>query len=146
MLLHRYTVFVTLFANGIPFYNSWSVFDHIPLSIYALQCYMYLSWTLITICLVVELLFLYNGVFLFLCVVVQNESYTVPVMLWRPVSGFGGVLRCFLLFLVGSYDRECDIDSFFLLLSHTVCWRILDSPGIFICKILCYVISMLCWW
>ena len=27
----------------------------------------------------------------------------------------------FLLFLVGSYDRECDIDSFFLLLSHTVC-------------------------
>ena len=43
MLLHRYTVFVILFANGIPFYNSGLVFDHIHLSIYALQCYMYLS-------------------------------------------------------------------------------------------------------
>ena len=52
MLLHRYTVFVILFANGIPFYNSGLVFDHIPLSIYALQRYMYL-WTLITICIVV---------------------------------------------------------------------------------------------
>ena len=65
MLLHRYTVFVILFANGIPFYNSGSVFDHIPLSIYALQSYMYLSWTLITICIAVELLFVYNGMFLF---------------------------------------------------------------------------------
>ena len=82
MLLHRYTVFVILFANRIPFYNSVSVFDHIPLSIYALQCYMYLWWTVITICIVVELLFVYNGVFLFLCVaVVQDESYTVPVVL-----------------------------------------------------------------
>ena len=43
MLLHRYTVFVILFANGIPFYNSGLVFDHIAVSIYALQCYMYLS-------------------------------------------------------------------------------------------------------
>ena len=86
MLLHRYTVFVILFANGIPFYNSRSVFDHIRLSIYALQCYMYLSWTLITICVVVELLSLYNGVFLFLCVIVQDGSYTVPVVLWRSVS------------------------------------------------------------
>ena len=33
MLLHRYTVFVILFAIGIPFYNSGLVFDHIPLSI-----------------------------------------------------------------------------------------------------------------
>ena len=80
MLLHGYTVFVILSANAIPFYNSVSVFDRIPLSIYAVQCYMYL-WTLITICIVVELLFLYNGLFLFLCVVVQDESYTVPVML-----------------------------------------------------------------
>ena len=76
MLLHRYTVFVVLFANAIPFYNSGSVFDHIPLSIYALQCYMYLQWTLITIYIAVELLFLYNGFFI-LCVVVQDESYTV---------------------------------------------------------------------
>ena len=37
MLLHIYTVFVMLFANWIQFYNSVSVFDHIPLSIYALQ-------------------------------------------------------------------------------------------------------------
>ena len=82
MLLRRYTVFVILSANGIPFYNSVSVSDRIPLSIYALQCYMYLWWTLITVCIVVELLFLYNGVFLFLCVaVVQDESYTVPVVL-----------------------------------------------------------------
>ena len=49
MLLHRCTVFVILFANGIPFYNSGVVSDHIPLSIYALQCYMYLSWTLIKV-------------------------------------------------------------------------------------------------
>ena len=81
MFLHRYTVSVILFANGIPFYNSGSVFDRIPLSIYALQCYMYLWRTVITICIVVELLFLYNGVFLFLCVVVQDESYTGPVVL-----------------------------------------------------------------
>ena len=81
MLLHRYTVFVILSANGIPFYNSGSVFDHIPLSISASQCYMYLWRTVITICMVVELLFLYNGVFLFLCVVVQDECYTVPVVL-----------------------------------------------------------------
>ena len=81
MLLHRYTVSVILFANGIPFYNSVSVFDHIALSIYVLRCYMYLWWTLITICIAVELLFLYNGVFLFLCVVVQDESHTVPVVL-----------------------------------------------------------------
>ncbi len=81
MLLHRYTVFVILFANWIPFYNSGSVFGHMPLSFYALQCYMYLSWTLITICIVVELLFLYNSVFLFLCVVIQDETYTVPVVL-----------------------------------------------------------------
>ena len=47
-LLHRYTAFVNLFANGIPFYDSGLVFDHIPLSIYALQCYMYLLWTVIT--------------------------------------------------------------------------------------------------
>ena len=40
MLLLRYTAFVILFANGIPFYNSASVFDHIPFSIYALHCYM----------------------------------------------------------------------------------------------------------
>ena len=66
MLLHRYTVFVILFANGIPFYNSGLVFDHTPPSIYA--------WT-ITICIVAELLFLYNGVFLFMCIVVQDESY-----------------------------------------------------------------------
>ena len=45
MLLHGYTVFVILFANWIPFYNSRSVFDHITLSVYALQCYMCLSWT-----------------------------------------------------------------------------------------------------
>ena len=31
MLLHRYTVFVILFANGIPFHNSGLVFDHIYL-------------------------------------------------------------------------------------------------------------------
>ena len=43
MLVHRYTVFVILFANGIPFYNSGLVFDHVPLSVYALQCYIYLS-------------------------------------------------------------------------------------------------------
>ena len=79
-LLHRYKVFVILFANGIPFYDSGLFFDHIPLSTYALQRYMYLSWTSITICIVVELLFLYNGVFLFLCVVVQDECYTVPVV------------------------------------------------------------------
>ena len=60
MLLHRYTVLVILVANGIPFYNSVSVFDRIPLSIYALQCCMYLWRTAITICIVVELLFLYN--------------------------------------------------------------------------------------
>ena len=47
-LLHRYTVFVVLSANGIPFYNSGSVFNHMPLNIYALQCYMYLPWTLIS--------------------------------------------------------------------------------------------------
>ena len=58
MLLHRYTVFVIILANGIPFYNSRSVFDHMSLSIYALQRYMYLWRTLITICTVVELLFL----------------------------------------------------------------------------------------
>ena len=63
VLLHRYTVCVILSASGVPFYNSGSVFDRIPLSIYALQCYMYLSWTLITICIVIELLFLYIGVF-----------------------------------------------------------------------------------
>ena len=40
MLLHRYTVFFILSANLIPFYNSGLVFDHITLSIYALQCYM----------------------------------------------------------------------------------------------------------
>ena len=74
MLLHRYTVFVILFANCIPFYNSGSVFDHTPLSIYAPQCYMYLSWALITICIVVELLFLYNGVFVFLCVAVVQDG------------------------------------------------------------------------
>ena len=74
MLLHRYTVFVILFANGILFYNSGSIFDHIPLSIYALQCYMCLWWAVITVCIVVELLFLYNGVVLFLCVVIQDES------------------------------------------------------------------------
>ena len=67
MLLHRYTVFVILIANGILLYTSGLVFDLIPLSIYALQSYVYLSWTLITICIVIELLFLYNGVFLFLC-------------------------------------------------------------------------------
>ena len=72
MFLHRYTVCVILYANGIQFYNSALVFDHIPLSVYALQCYMYLSWTVITICIAVELLFLYNGVFLFLYVVVQR--------------------------------------------------------------------------
>ena len=44
MLLHRYTVSVIRFANGIPFYNSGLIFDHIALSIYALQCYMLLSW------------------------------------------------------------------------------------------------------
>ena len=53
MLLHRYTVFVILSANGTPFYNSGLVFDHIPLSIYALQCCMHL-WTLITICIVYQ--------------------------------------------------------------------------------------------
>ena len=58
MLLHRYTVLVILFANGIPFYNSGLVFDHRAPSIYALQCYMYLSWALMTICIVVELPFL----------------------------------------------------------------------------------------
>ena len=86
MLLHIYiyiyTVTVILTANWIPFYNSVSVFDHILPSIYASQCYMYLSWTLITICIVVELLFVYNGVFLFVCVVVvQDECYTAPVVL-----------------------------------------------------------------
>ena len=40
MLLHRYTVFVILFANGIAFYNIGVVFDHMPLSIYVLQCYI----------------------------------------------------------------------------------------------------------
>ena len=65
MLLRRYTVFVILFANGIPFYDSGSVFDHIAVSIYALQCYMYLWWTVSTICTAVELLFLFNGVILF---------------------------------------------------------------------------------
>ena len=64
VLSHRFTVFVILFANWIPFYNSVSVFDQITLGVYALQCYMYLWWTVITICIVVELLFLYNGVFL----------------------------------------------------------------------------------
>ena len=54
-LLHRYTVFVNLFANWIPFYNSGSVFDHILLIVYVLQCYMYFWWTVITICIVVEL-------------------------------------------------------------------------------------------
>ena len=46
MLLHRYTDFI-LFADGIPFDNSGSVFDHIPLSTYALQCYMHLSRTIV---------------------------------------------------------------------------------------------------
>ena len=86
MLLHRYTVFVILFANGTPFYNSGSVFDHIAVSIYALQCYMYLWWTVSTICIVVELLFLYNGGVLFLCVVVQDEPYTVIPLLPTRVN------------------------------------------------------------
>ena len=89
---------------------------------------MYL-WTVITICIAVELLFLYNGVFLFLCVVVPDECYTVPVVLWRPVSWFGGVFRCFLL---GPMTLNLILIPSFLLLSHTVCWCILDCPGVLV--------------
>ena len=105
MLLHRYSVCVILFANWIPFYNSGSVFDRIPLSIYALQCYMYLWSTVITICIAVELLFVYNGVFLF-CVLrfrmsaIQFRSCCRDLLLdWR----------CIAMFFVGSYDLDLDI-------------------------------------
>ena len=64
MLLHRYTVSVILSANWIPFYNSVSVFDRIPLSIYAVQCYMYLWRTVSTAGTAVQLLFVYNGMFI----------------------------------------------------------------------------------
>ena len=41
---------------------------------------MYLWRTVITVCTAVELLFLYTGVFLILCVVlVQDESYTIDI-------------------------------------------------------------------
>ena len=118
MLLHRYTVFVILFVNWIPFYNSGSVFDHIPVSIYALKCYMYLSWALITICIVVELLFVYNDVFLFLCVTVQDVLYSsgrvveTCLLIWRRTA----------MFFVGrSYDLDLDLDInpfFFVTTTH----------------------------
>ena len=45
--------------------------------------------------------------FLFVCVsVVQGVSYTVPVVLYRPVSWFGGVFWCSLL---GPIDLELDM-------------------------------------
>ena len=52
--------------------------------------------------------------------------------IWRGISMF------FRIFFVVSYDLELDIDPFFLLSSHTVCWRILASAGFSVCKILCY--------
>ena len=56
-------------------------------------------------------------------------------------------MRCF---FVGSYDLELDIDPFFsVIITHCM----LDSPGVFVCKILlCYVMLLVCcvddkkWW
>ena len=92
---------------------------------------MYLSWTLITICIVVELLFLYNGVFLFVCVVVvQGEAFTAPVVLYKPVSWFGCVFQCLLL---GSVDLELDIAPLVSVnITHTAWRRMLDSAGVFV--------------